>query len=104
MFSRQSASTRRTMTDQVISPGMAQSVQQATARARTECAWIISEGLPDYPGEFVARFATAFPTDYVMTADTLAELQAMLPAGLSRSDRRPSDPPDVVEIWFSAPA
>jgi hypothetical protein len=36
-----------------------------------------------------------------MVADTLAELQAMLPPGLARSPRQPVDPPEVVEIWFS---
>jgi hypothetical protein len=38
-----------------------------------------------------------------MVADTLAELQAMLPAGLMRSERQLGDPSEVVEIWFSAP-
>jgi len=34
-------------------------------------------------------------------ADTLAELQAMLPPGLVQSPRQPIDPPEVMEIWFS---
>ena len=40
----------------------------------------------------------------VLVAATLAELHAMLPAGLSRSPRAPADPPGVVEIWYSARA
>jgi hypothetical protein len=31
----------------------------------------------------------------------LAELQAMLPPGLTQLVRQPADPPEVVEIWFS---
>jgi hypothetical protein len=34
-------------------------------------------------------------------ADTLADIQAMLPLGLARSERMLSDPPEVVEIWFA---
>jgi hypothetical protein len=56
---------------------------------------------PDYPGKIVARLATSAPTIYIMLADTLDELRAMLPAGLVRSARERADPPEVVEIWFS---
>jgi hypothetical protein len=37
----------------------------------------------------------------VLLADTLGELQAMLPAGLVHSGRQPADLPEVVEIWFA---
>jgi hypothetical protein len=67
-------------------------------------AWIVQRDPPEHPGKFIARLTTAHPTVYVLQADNHAELQAMLPAGLSRSDRQPGDPLDVVEIWFSAPA
>jgi hypothetical protein len=50
---------------------------------------------------FVARLVTTHPTIYLMLADTLAELQAMLPPGLERSPRQPADPPEVVEVWFA---
>ena len=30
----------------------------------------------------------------------LAEVQAQLPPGLERTEREPSDPPEVVEVWF----
>jgi hypothetical protein len=35
-----------------------------------------------------------------LLADSLAGIRDQLPAGLTRSERMPVDPPDVVEIWF----
>jgi hypothetical protein len=40
------------------------------------------------------------PSPYLLLADTVAEIQAMLSPGLVRSERMPVDPPEVVEIWF----
>ena len=59
--------------------------------------------LPAYPERYAARLLTSgrAPSPYLMLADTLAEVQAMLPPGLVRSGRMPADPPDVVEIWFA---
>jgi hypothetical protein len=89
------------MTDQIIiNAGAAQGLQARAVRDNVLVAWIIQHDLPEYPGKFIARLAMAHPTAYVMVADTLAELRVMLPPGLVRSERQPSDPPDVVEIWF----
>ena len=63
--------------------------------------WIILRDPPEHPSRFVARLVTTHPTIYLMLADTLAELQAMLPPGLERSPRQPADPPEVVEVWFA---
>jgi hypothetical protein len=57
--------------------------------------------LPYYPGTFVARLITDAPTAYVLLGHTLAEVHAQLPPGLERSERRPSDPPEMVEVWCS---
>ena len=89
------------MSDQIIDAVQARSVQANAAKANIQFGWIIQHDPPEHPGKYVARFATAHPTIYVMQADTLAELQAMLPLGLVRSLRQPADPPEVVEIWFS---
>jgi hypothetical protein len=56
--------------------------------------------LPDYPDEMMARLATDAPTPYVLRGRTLAEVQAQLPPGLERTERQPSYPPEVMEIWF----
>ncbi len=41
-------------------------------------------------------------TSYVLLADTLTDIQAMLSPGLEWSNRRPIDPSDVLEVWFIA--
>ena len=92
------------MPDQVIDAATAWSVQANATTASLLCAWIIEHDPPEHPGKYVARFATTHPTIYVMLADRLAELQAMLPPGLARSPRQPVDPPEIVEIWFSKQA
>jgi hypothetical protein len=73
------------MPDQVIDAAAARSVQANATTASLLCAWIIEHDPPEHPGKYVARFATTHPTIYVVLADRLAELQAMLPPGLARS-------------------
>ena len=62
--------------------------------------WAVWRDAPDYPGKVIARLVTDGPTPYVLVADTLAELQAMLPAGLERMDWRICDAPELVEVWL----
>ena len=58
----------------------------------------------EHPGAVVGRFATTTALSvYVMVAGDAAEMRAMLPPGLIRSERQPDDPEGVVEIWFSPP-
>lgn len=88
------------MGDQIIDAAMARSLNADAVRSQVLFGWIVQNDPPEHPDKFVARFATDHPTIYVMVADSLAEIQAMLPAGLVRSERQPVDPPDVVEVWF----
>ncbi len=37
---------------------------------------------------------------FVMTHDSLDELRAILPPGLTCLARHPSDPPEIVETWL----
>jgi hypothetical protein len=90
--------------DQIIDAVMARSVQANATKAKVLFGWIIQHDPPEHPAKYVARFATTHPTIYVMLADRLAELQAMLPPGLARSPRQPVDPPEIVECWFSKQA
>jgi hypothetical protein len=46
----------------------------------------------------VTAGAGALP--YVLVADTLEELRAQLPAGLTYSERQPADAPEVMEVWY----
>jgi hypothetical protein len=88
------------MSDQIIDTVMARAVQADAARAHPLFAWIIMRGLPEYPGSLVARLVTDTLTPYILISHTLAEVQVQLPPGLKRSERQPSDPPEVVEAWF----
>jgi len=57
--------------------------------------------LPAYPERYAAQLATSTASPYLMLADTLGGIRAMLPPGLVRSERMPGDLPEVVEIWFA---
>ena len=54
----------------------------------------------EYPGSLVARLVDDTPTPYVLRGHTLAEVQAQLPSGLTRTERQPSDLPEVVKAWL----
>jgi hypothetical protein len=85
---------------QIVDAVMARSLQDDTARNHPLFAWVIMWNLPEFPGAFVARLVTDTPTPYVLLGHTLAEVQAQLPPGLECLERQPSDPPEVVEVWF----
>jgi hypothetical protein len=89
-------------TDQLIDQDMARSLHADACRDHADVAWAVFYDLPAYPKRHAARLATSdhAPSPYLMLADTLPEIQAMLPPDLTRSARQPGDPPNVVEIWF----
>lgn len=88
--------------DQIIDRNTARGLQDDAARVHGVVGWVVSQDPPAHPGRaLMARLITTMPTPYILLADTLANLRAMLPAGLERSDPQPRDPPDVLEIWFS---
>jgi hypothetical protein len=89
------------MDDQIIDAAMARSVLEDAVRAHPLVGWVLTRDPPDYQGKVVARRVTATASPYVLTGETLAEVQAALPPGLKRADRTPADLPDVVEIWFT---
>ena len=89
---------------QPLTPTEAQTLQDdATARG-VELMWFVSNADPAHPGKITARAHTA---DHIggiylpgaMIADTLDEMRAQMPAGLTRRDRAPIDPPGIVETW-----
>jgi hypothetical protein len=88
------------MSDQIIDALMACAIHADAARTHLLMGWIVMQDQPDYPDEMIARLVTDAPTPYVLRGHTLAEVQAQLPPGLERTERQPSYPPDVVEIWF----
>ena len=74
---------RRAVSDLLIDAAMARSVHADAARSHVLFA--CHHDSPRYPSRFVARFATDHPTIYTMVADSLAEIQAMLPPDLAQS-------------------
>jgi len=67
--------------------------------------WVITENPADYPGRFVARLALITSGEVIHTAthhtaNSLQAIRALIPQGLIRFDRHPTDPPVVVESWF----
>jgi hypothetical protein len=87
---------------QIIDPATARAVQGDAARTHPLFAWVVMRDLPNYPGAFVARLVTDAPTAYVLIGQTLSDVRAQLPPGLERTERQPSDPAVVVEVWFPA--
>ena len=89
--------------DQIIDADMARSLHADACRDHAAVAWAVLWDLPAYPGRYAARLATSGPggSPYLLLADSLAEIRALLPPGLVRSGRQPADSPDLVEIWFA---
>ena len=81
---------------------MARALQADAIRTHPLVAWIVTRDEATWPGAFVARL-TYKPISYVLLADTLAGLRAQRPTGLTRTDRQPAAPPEVVEVWFPSP-
>lgn len=58
----------------------------------------------DYPGRYVARMFVTLPeskpTRFVLLHDTLEGLRELLPPGLLRIHRDPSDDPVILEVWL----
>ena len=88
--------------DQLVDAAMARALRADACRSHALVGWVIMQDPPEYPGKVVARLVTETPSPYVLVADTLAEVHAQLPPYLTRAERQPADPPEVVEIWFAA--
>ncbi|HZY60402.1 MAG TPA: hypothetical protein VFE56_11600 [Candidatus Binataceae bacterium] len=88
------------MADQIIDALMACAIHADVVRAHPLVGWIVMQDQPDYPDEIIACLVTAPPTAYVLRGHTLAEVQAQMPPGLTRTERQPYDPPEVVEVWL----
>ena len=63
--------------------------------------WTIYKHPKDYPNKFVARkFVLDKPTEEILIGDTLEEVRKLLPKGLTRFERNPSDVLSIVETWL----
>jgi hypothetical protein len=88
------------MTDPIVSPDTAAMLHREAKGRGASPIWIVTTGGSGRARMLVARLAVEQPTSYVLTANTLAEMYAKLPWGLTHSDRQPDDPPEIIEVWF----
>jgi hypothetical protein len=84
-----------------MTPADAQRIQDDAQVAGRWLMWFVTF---ERTGKFMARTHTAAPDGGkwmpgMLVADTLDELRAMLPTGLTRRDRTPIMWPEVVEVW-----
>lgn len=80
-----------------------QALHDAFAASRTPSPFWIVNADPARPGRVVAQAYIKTHTGGellgILTAASLDELRAMLPAGLTRRERAAIRPPEVVETW-----
>lgn len=87
--------------DRVLSPSEAQAIQDR----QSSLAWFVTATDPRHPGKLVARPHTATHDggcylSSVLVSDTLENLRARLPAGVSRRyELSYFIPTDVIELW-----
>src|SRR6185312_7324064 len=74
------------------------SLHADACRDHAAVAWVVLWDLPAYPERYAAGLATSGspPAPYLLLADTLAGIRAMLPPGMKQSERMPADLPEVV--------
>jgi hypothetical protein len=86
-----------------MSDPMALLVQQSAHERGDLLVWTICASPADYPGKFTARPHSSrsnLPMQFVLTADSLDDLRAMLPPGLAHMTRDHEDHPVIVESWL----
>lgn len=87
-----------------MTPADAQTRHDDAAARGKWLIWTLSDTDIEHPGRYVAP---AHEADQhggkllpgALVANTLAELRAMLPTGLTRLDRTSALPPKVLETW-----
>jgi hypothetical protein len=87
-----------------IDPRYAQMVHLSAVSLGQLLIWTIYDHPSDYPDWFVARPTiirpkTSGPMPMHLMAKDLETLRAMLPDGLTRLNRQPSDDACIIEVW-----
>jgi len=87
-----------------LTPADAQAMHDDAIARGKWLVWTLTDADFEYPGKYVGSAHEADHTGGkllpgVLVARTLAELRAMLPAGLTRQDPTSMVPPDVIETW-----
>jgi hypothetical protein len=92
------------MSVSVLTRETAQQLHDAAKAAGVMVIWLVSNDAPEHPGKIVARahtadFAGGVYLSGALVADTLDELRALMPAGLTVYAREPFHVPEIVETW-----
>jgi precorrin-4 methylase len=90
------------MPDEIIDAAFAHEIQARARQTWPIVGWCVTADIAHQRGKYVARLLAGEPSRYVLIADTLDELHASLPSGLTRLPGLPADQPAVVELWFAA--
>jgi hypothetical protein len=90
------------MADEIIDAAFAREIQARARQIWPIVGWCVTAGVEHRAGKYAARLLAGEPSPYVLIADTLDELHASLPPGLTRLPGLPADQPAVVELWFAA--
>jgi hypothetical protein len=92
--------------DRVIDAAMAQRTQDTANRHNVLLLWTVTWGTADFGERFVARpqiVVAALGPQYMrvhLEAESLDELRAQLPRGLTRLAPEPGDDTVIVEVWL----
>lgn len=67
--------------------------------------YVICYKTSDYPGKYTVRKHLIFegrtrPADFLVAFDTLEDARKVVPKGMTRLNRHPSDDPVILEIWI----
>ena len=86
--------------DRILTPAEAQVLQDRGEAA----AWVVTGCNSRHPGRLVARPHTCAPDGgrflaCVLVSDSLANLRARMPAGVSRRGELAFSVPDMIEMW-----
>jgi len=78
--------------------------QQFVLRDRLPMWVVCNPTTTDYPGQWVARMHLTLPeprpTDLIIVGESLGNVRAQLPEGLTNIGRQPSDDPVIAEVWL----
>ena len=90
------------MPDHVIIPKLAAALHQRALELGSFPRWEVIDDGPELSGLLLARLVTPHGrTLYVLVAPSLKSLRTKFPPGLTRTDPRPVDLPEVVEVWLN---
>lgn len=89
--------------DRQMDKAEAQLLHDESIRSKELLVWTIVWGTPDFGEQFICRphmaAADVWARRY-LRADTLEDIRAQLPPGLTRIEPHPGDDAVIVEIWL----